>query len=181
MVDPTIIVGAAVAVGSVAIAAGYAYFSGNSVSTSVDVDGDGDDDASFTFEGSTDPAVEQPTTNSNGQGSPRYQSAPEDVTNIGTALEQVTGIGTTRKDDLQKADFHTASDLYFASDEELIDVNGIGELTVSQIRGDIGSIEGEGNGQLSDDSTDDESSSKTNEEGESSDDDTDGDGSSTDE
>ena len=129
MVDPIIALGVAAAAG-VAIAAGYAYFTGEDATAGIDVDQDGEDEFSYTFEGDEDDHTDKPK---------EIEVAPEDVQSIGTALHNITGIGETRKDDLQKAGFHTAADIYFAADEELKDVSGIGELTVSQIRDDIGS------------------------------------------
>lgn len=179
MVDP-VLVGGAAAVAGVAIAAAYAYLSGDDASAGVDVDGDGEDDVSYTFEGNDSEdestfGIEEASGTSMDETT--FEVAPEDVQAIGTELAEVTGIGPTRADDLKKAGFHNASDLYFASDEELTGVSGIGDLTVSQIRGDIGGVD-EGNDGESSDSTDTDSSSETENE-QSSPDDTDGDGSST--
>ena len=126
MVDPNF-VGGVVAVATIAVAVAYSYLSGEDVEGSADVDGDGEDDVSHTFEGSD----------------AEFEMAPEDVQVVGTSLAEITGIGDTRSDDLKRAGFHNASDIYFASDEELTSISGIGDLTVSQIRGDIGSAEAE--------------------------------------
>jgi len=132
MVDP-VLVGGAAAVAGVAIAAAYAYLSGDDAEAGVDVDGDGEDDVSYTFEGN-DSADESTFGIGGGSGGePTAESASEDVQDIGTDPVEVTGIGPTRADDLKKAGFHNASDLYFASDEELTGVSGIGDLTVRQI------------------------------------------------
>jgi len=72
-----------------------------------------------------------------------FEAAPEDVRAVGQTLSDITGLGETRADDLKKAGFHTASDIYFAADEDLTAVSGIGDLTVSQIRGDIGGVDEE--------------------------------------
>lgn len=160
--DPTIIAGAAVSI--VAIGGGvYAYLQrgGN-----VEVDADDDGTPELVLEEAEeegDFAVEDETAEP-----PEYQAAPEAVRDI-EGLSGVKGIGDTRADDLQKAGYHTASDLYLASDAELAEVHGIGDLTVSQIREDIGSVEDEaaGNSDESNESgeTDDESdtSSSTDE------------------
>jgi len=197
MVDP-VLVGGAVAAAGVVVAAAYAYLSGDDASAGVDVDGDGEDDVSYTFEGndseqestfgisggSAEPSVESSSSEADeveaggtSMDSTTFEAAPDEVRDIGTDLAQVTGIGDTRADDLKKAGFHNASDLYFASDEELTEVSGIGDLTVSQIRGDIGGVD-EGNDGESSDSTDTDSSSETESE-QSSPDVTDGDGSSS--
>jgi len=173
MVDP-VLVGGAAAVAGVAIAAAYAYLSGDDAEAGVDVDGDGEDDVSYTFEGN-DSADESTFGIGGGSGGePTAESASEDVQDIGTDPVEVTGIGPTRADDLKKAGFHNASDLYFASDEELTGVSGIGDLTVRQIRGDIGGVDEGNDGESSD------SNSSSDEESEqSSPDDTGVDGSST--
>lgn len=134
MVDP-VLVGGVTAVAGVIVAATYSYLSGEDSSAGVDVDEDGENEAEFTFEGNEDATADVAEL-------PSYQLAPKDVRHIGTSLVDIKGIGPTRADALNKADLHTASDLYFASDEDLKEVNGIGDLTVSQIREDIGSVEG---------------------------------------
>lgn len=167
--DPTIIAGAAVSI--VAIGGGvYAYLQrgGN-----VEVDADDDGNPELVLEEAEDEgdfAVEDETAEP-----PEYQAAPEAVRDI-ESLSDVKGVGDTRADDLQKAGYHTASDLYFASDAELAEVHGIGDLTVSQIREDIGSVEGNQTGESTeesqadedtdsdtDDTTDEESSSNEEE------------------
>lgn len=192
MVDP-VLVGGAVTVAAVAIAAGYSYFTGND--SGVDVDDDGNDEV--TFEGNNDamfdcndptedPAYRDDEFAPTGTGeaddaededATSFQAAPEAVQDIGTDLAEVTGIGETRADDLQKAGFHTASDLYFAADEDLTDVSGIGDLTVSQVRGDIGSAEEGNDGESSEgaeeDSQDSEEQDSTSEQSSSSDEETD--------
>lgn len=60
-----------------------------------------------------------------------------------TDLENVKGIGPTRAESFREEGFGTPDDLYFATDENLCEVNGIGDLTVSQIREDIGSVDDE--------------------------------------
>lgn len=174
MVDP-VLVGGAVAAAGVVVAAAYAYLSGDDASAGVDVDGDGEDDVSYTFEGNDSEqestfGIEEAGGTSLDEEPLSYQAAPEEVRDIGTNLAEVTGIGDTRADDLKKAGFHNASDLYFASDEELKSVSGIGDLTVSQIRGDIGSVEDEAAGNSSD--TDESSETDGENDGSSSTDET---------
>jgi DNA uptake protein ComE-like DNA-binding protein len=61
-----------------------------------------------------------------------------------TDLENVKGIGETRAESFREEGFGTPDDLYYATDENLCEVNGIGDLTVSQIRDDIGSVDEDG-------------------------------------
>jgi predicted flap endonuclease-1-like 5' DNA nuclease len=181
MVDPALVAGG-VAVAGAAIAAAYSYFSGNA--SSADIDGDGEDELEFEgtnngFTGCNDPTEDpayaedpapgtEPVVADNTGDTLTLEAAPEEVRDI-EAITDVKGVGDTRADDLADAGYHTADDLYFASDEELTDVDGIGDYTVEQIREDIGSVEGESAGNSSDtdesSETDDESggSSSTDE------------------
>ena len=61
-----------------------------------------------------------------------------------TDLTNVKGIGETRAESFREEGFGTPDDLYYATDENLCEVNGIGDLTVSQIRDDIGSVDEDG-------------------------------------
>ncbi len=61
-----------------------------------------------------------------------------------TDLTNVKGIGETRAESFREEGFETPDDLYYATDENLCEVNGIGDLTVSQIRDDIGSVDEDG-------------------------------------
>lgn len=140
MVDP--VVGAA-AVGGVAIvsAAAYSYFTGNESSAGADIDNDGEDEINVDFGGdeATDEEVEEAVERV------EQPEAPEHVTEK-AGLTDVKGVGPTRAEKLDKAGFPDPSDLYYASDENLTDVDGIGAYTVEQIREDIGSIEGNQSG-----------------------------------
>lgn len=148
MVDPAIAgaVGTALAVG---VAAGYAYLSGNDA----DVDLDDDGNAEFEFEG--DETVEDPAYKGSDDSEVRESveqaedPTPEEVKN--KSMTDVTGIGPTRAEKLGKAGYPSPKDLYYASDENLKDVNGIGSFVVGQIRDDIGSVD-EGNSEKSDES-----------------------------
>lgn len=53
-------------------------------------------------------------------------------------LTDVKGVGETRAEDLMDAGFVSPNDLYFAKDEDIEAVDGIGPYTVEQIRDDIG-------------------------------------------
>ena len=74
------------------------------------------------------------------------ESVTEDDANPSgkTDLENVKGIGPTRAESFREEGFGTPDDLYYATDENLCEVNGIGDLTVSQIRDDIGSVDEDG-------------------------------------
>jgi predicted flap endonuclease-1-like 5' DNA nuclease len=58
-------------------------------------------------------------------------------------LTDVKGVGPTRADKLRDNDFDTPEDLYFATDENIEAVDTFGPHVVSQIREDIGSVDGE--------------------------------------
>jgi predicted flap endonuclease-1-like 5' DNA nuclease len=133
-----VIAGAVVTGGAVVAAAVYAYVTGNDAS--VDVDGDGEGELEFEGSDTTDCDGDTKKIDDDG-GTETLEVPPADVREIGTELTAVKGIGDTRADALEEDGFYTAADLYFASDDELADVHGIGELTVSQIRDDIGSAD----------------------------------------
>jgi predicted flap endonuclease-1-like 5' DNA nuclease len=61
------------------------------------------------------------------------------------SLSNVKGVGDTRADELRSEGFTSVTDLYYASDDNLLDVTGIGPYTIEQIREDIGSVEDEEN------------------------------------
>lgn len=61
-----------------------------------------------------------------------------DVVTEKNGLTDIKGIGATRAEAIGKAGFSDPEDVYFATDEELTDIEGIGEYTVEQIRDDIG-------------------------------------------
>jgi predicted flap endonuclease-1-like 5' DNA nuclease len=160
MFDPAL-VGVAVAGVSVVTAAAYAYATGNATSVGVDVDDDGDDEVTFEadseggygmeLEGANgvQPAVgvdvgaESDDSSVNEDVESQADPTPSEVTEK-DSLEDVTGVGPTRATALQDAGYDTPADLYYASDENLEAVHGIGPRAVSNIRKDIGGV-GEGN------------------------------------
>lgn len=164
--DPAIIGGAAV---SIAAAAGIAYrYARSGGKVEADVDNDGD--AEVTFESPSggfdcnddaeDPAYQGVSrTDIEAQTQEQPDPTPEYVEEIGEDLTDIKGIGPTRAEDFREEGFDTAADLYYASDENLEAVHGIGANAVSQIREDIGSIEDEGNDGNSDDGTEEEEES----------------------
>jgi len=66
---------------------------------------------------------------------------PTSVQEIGENLASIRGIGPNRADTFREAGFDTATDLWFASDERILDVYGIGDRALTQIRSDIGSFD----------------------------------------
>lgn len=137
------IIGGAIAV--TAIAALYAYKTGNGAE--VDFDNDGENEVDFAGDdnsSSTAPEELYPPENegeSEGDTEDTTSTAPEEVHDIGGNLTEITGIGETKADTLVEEGFETANELYFASDENLTDVTGIGSHVLDQIRGDIGSFD----------------------------------------
>jgi len=63
---------------------------------------------------------------------------PERIAAIGSDLQSINGIGPVRASSFTAAGFETAEDLYYSADESLLDVDGIGERALSQIREDVG-------------------------------------------
>lgn len=156
LTNPTV-VGIGATVAALGGAAAYSYFTGNEAA--VDTDGDGEDEV--TFSGNVAETPEDDPREEETDKPPMYEEEPTE-TAVGPdleaeALEDVTGVGPTRADDLREAEFETPEDLYYASDENLADVHGIGSLTISQIRGDIGGIDYEdGEEDAEDEDEDDE-------------------------
>lgn len=178
-IDPAV-AGGAVVTASVAVAAAVRHYrKGGTVEADVDGDGDAEftmsspsnDVSTETYSGATDPFQStQPTS-----------PTPERVTDIGGDLAQITGVGPSRAEDLKGAGFETASDVYYAADENILAINGIGDHALGLIRDDIGGIDYQGNGESSDSTDDDSTSGSPTENSSPSPDATDGDGSSTDE
>jgi len=173
MVDP-IVIGGAVTVAGAAIAAGYSYFSGND--SSADIDGDGD--AELEFEGENDAVfdcnddAEDPAYQDRARENFETEEPPEDPTPEAVeeklGLTDVKGIGPTRAEALGRAGYPNPEDLYYASDENLTDIEGIGEYTVGQIREDIGSVDEDPSGESTEE-TDSNSQDSTDQESESQD------------
>jgi hypothetical protein len=139
MVDSQLIaIGGTVA--TVVAGAAYAYISGNDAS--VDIDDDGDDE--ITFEGSDE--ISMPSDENKLFDEDDIADAVDENVPDG-AVEDVTGIGPTKGQNLRNADFETAADLYYASDENITDVDGIGSGVLEQIRNDIGSVDESGDGE----------------------------------
>lgn len=151
-----------VVVGSAAVmlasAAVYSAYTGRTAE--VDLDNDGESDVTFgsscsdsnemTF-GASDEEVQRAvnTDLTAATGGPsvtedvelQSDPTPENVREIGENLAAIKGIGATRAENLRAAGFETAADLYYAGDENLTAVSGIGQYTVDQIREDIGGLD----------------------------------------
>lgn len=145
MVDP-LLIGGAVGAAAIGAAAAYSAYTGNDASVSADVDDDGTDEAEVEFEGAQQPAVdkavEEAKEDDDEDESAENAEAPDVVTEKDDITE-VKGVGDTRADDLADEGYETAADLYYASDDNLEAVNGLGPRSVSHIRDDIGSIDDE--------------------------------------
>jgi predicted flap endonuclease-1-like 5' DNA nuclease len=150
MVDPVLVGGAVAGVG-VLTAAGYAYLSGDDASAGVDVDNDGDNEVSYTFEGNNNEhqaadgldvgaEADDEAEDTNADVEEQADPTPEVVTEK-SGLTDIKGVGPTRAERLGKAGFSNPEDIYYASDENLEGVKGIGPHAVSQMREDIDSIE----------------------------------------
>jgi predicted flap endonuclease-1-like 5' DNA nuclease len=146
-VDPVIVAGAVGGL-SVAAAAIYAYTTGEDASASVDVDDDGTDEASVSFEGKENDPVETDTA------SAPPNPTPDEVIDK-SGLTDIKGIQETRAKNLGMAGFSTPADVYYASDENLEEVDQIGPYTVEQIREDIGSVDDDPNGKSNEEASDD--------------------------
>lgn len=138
MVDPALVAAGGVVATVVAAAAAYSYFTGNE--SSVDVDDDGNDEVTFGGDEPTAPATPPVEETSVGEDVEEQSDPTPDAVADKEDLSDITGIGDTRASDLMAAGFTTPEDIYYASDANLTDVDGIGDYTVEQIRGDIGSI-----------------------------------------
>jgi len=108
-------------------AAAYSHFTGNEAS--VDTDGDGEPELTFEGDEPENDYETEPTTTAVGPD----LDAEE--------LEDVTGIGPTRAATFEDNGYVTPEDLYYASDDNLLDVDGIGPRALGQIRGDIGGVD----------------------------------------
>jgi len=125
------------------------YYSLTGSSGSVDVDGDGDPeltaadgDVNIDIDDEVDDAVdavEEATSDENDD----YADTSENPLPDKDDLTDVKGVGPTRKASFVAADYETPEDLYYASDDNLLDVDGIGERSLGMIREDIGSVGGE--------------------------------------
>ncbi|WP_226041242.1 helix-hairpin-helix domain-containing protein [Natrinema sp. DC36] len=184
MIENASIIGGGVVVGGIALIAAAARFYRKGGTVEGDVDGDGETEVTFSSPPENDCQAEEATED---DGAEEDSPVPDAILEI-EDIETITGIGPTRAETLVENGFETAEDLYNAADEDLLDVDGFGEHAVSQIRGDIGSVE-EGNGESdsdegngeSNESTETESTSTETDESNTSEDDTDGDGSTGDE
>jgi predicted flap endonuclease-1-like 5' DNA nuclease len=128
------------------VSAGYVYLKrGGTVSA--DTDGDGDSD----FYASED-EVQTPSPPTQYEAEAFIEEVEDDsgplpeVVREKADLTAIKGIGPTRARDLREVDIDTPQDVYYASDETLLDISGIGETTIDQIRSDIGGIDYEGEG-----------------------------------
>jgi len=120
LTNPTVIaVGTAVL--ALASAAAYSYFTGNEAS--VDVDNDGEDEV--TFGGS--------------QNDVEAKQIAKDLVNedAGIALENVSSIGPSLAKTLRDNGITTTDDLREATDDELLELNGIGPSKLETIRNDL--------------------------------------------
>lgn len=141
---------------TLAVAAGYSMYTGRR--TSVDVDDDGEPEIEFGPSGPCEDGGEEKADESQNveveASNTNYDDpTPDRVKEIGGDLTKITGIGPSRANTLKSQGYDVAADLYYAADENITAVRGFGPKAVSDIRSDIGSIEGNGS---SDDSTGDE-------------------------
>lgn len=125
---------AAVVVGGIVAAAAYSYLTGNE--SSVDLDNDGEDELTFEGEMAVAETSEEDTDD---------EDPTPDSVRAKDGLTDVKGIADTRADALAAEGFTSPKDLYYASDDNLTSVDGIGPYTVDQIREDIGSVDDSGN------------------------------------
>lgn len=121
----------------IAAAAIYSYVSGDDSSLSVDPDNDGEDEFDVSFSGGNEELLDQTVD---------FSDELDDLNTVPAAvvdaeLTDITGVGETRAEALAEAGFESATDVYMADDEELLDVHGIGPRALSQIRNDIGSAD----------------------------------------
>jgi predicted flap endonuclease-1-like 5' DNA nuclease len=144
MVDPTIVVGGAVTLVSLAATA-YLVFrrSGGNVEN-VQLTDDTSGEVEEAVEAGEDFVVSASETIEEGV---EFANEVEDVVDDVTGkndLTNVKGVGPTRAASFREEGFENPDDLYYATDENLAAVKGIGDLTVSQIREDIGSVDNDG-------------------------------------
>ena len=138
MVDPTIVVGGAVTLVSLAATAYLVFRRGGGNVENVQLTDDTADKVSEAVEAGKDFGVSASETIEEGV---EFANEVEDVVNDVTGkndLTNVKGIGPTRAASFREEGFENPDDLYYATDEKLTAVEGIGDLTVSQIRDDIG-------------------------------------------
>lgn len=65
---------------------------------------------------------------------PEYVADMDEITDI-------CGVGPAKAEILREAGYETPADVFYANDEDLVELQTFGEFTVSQIRDDIGSLE----------------------------------------
>jgi predicted flap endonuclease-1-like 5' DNA nuclease len=163
MVDP-LIIGGVVSVAAVASAAVYSWYTGKETSASADFDNDGDDEVSVTFakshddpassyiESDDDTAANGSDDGDDGSDSDVADDTDSDTNVIGggdvpdevadkDGLTDVKGIGESRAEAFVDEGYRTVADLYYASGENLTNVDGIGDRAVQYIREDIGGID----------------------------------------
>ena len=137
-------IGAVGVAATLVAAAGYSYFTGNEAS--VDIDDDGTDEVTF---GSDTNVAETPNSDprestEDTDKPPMYEEQPTETAvgpDLPDDLEDVTGIGPTRAEAFRDDGFENPSDIYYASDNSLEAVHGIGPKAISDIRGDIGGVD----------------------------------------
>lgn len=122
-------------IAAIAAAAGYSYFTGEDTSVSADLDNDGDDDVTASFEN------DEP------------QSAPSISLDVND-IEEITGIGPHRAEQLISEGLESPEDLYYAADSTLEGVDGFGGRAVEMIRDDIGGIDYESGNSMSEEASD---------------------------
>lgn len=111
-----------------------------------DIDGDGEADITMSSPSCDDEATETYEETGESIETAPQSPTPTRVKEIGGDLDQITGIGPSRSEDLKAAGFDTAADLYYAADDNITAVSGIGDHALGLIREDIGGIDYEGNG-----------------------------------
>lgn len=104
-----------------------------------DVTSSDEDWDDYTYEAEDD-AVEEEVEEDDTDIDVSIEPIPDHVIEV-ESVSDIKGIGSTRASELDSAGFATPADVYFADDEELAEVDGIGPYTVDQIREDIGSPE----------------------------------------
>lgn len=161
------VIGAATVIGGIAIAA----YRNGTFTVSDDIDGDGEDETfDVDFTGGDDssdgqhrladaePPQQDGPVDENGDAqlgaedetvndrasvqSGDVQTSPDFSNDEYSGLTDITGIGPTKAEALsQEAGISSPADVWYASDDTLLDVTGIGKSVVEQIRGDIGGID----------------------------------------